>query len=159
MGKRILLLVGLALASCSQWGEANSPQVEPRPSASAPSDGERVTTIPTPGQATGVVIGRIVSVTTEAPLVAHAVYLGEILPLEPGPEYLVTLQVETSPHTVTDSDGTFALGDVEPGSYPLIIWTPFQSFVVPDDRGEKEMQVVVKAGEVTDLGELRVQWP
>lgn len=92
-------------------------------------------------------------------MVAHAVYLGEILPLEPGPEYLVTLQVETSPHTVTDTVGFFALGDIEPGRYPLIIWTPFQSLVVSDDTGEKEMQVVVKAGEVTDLGELRVQWP
>ncbi|MFV2043818.1 MAG: hypothetical protein ACC700_11365 [Anaerolineales bacterium] len=154
-----LVAVFMLLAGCSQSGSTVIAQGEPSSTIAAADPYEGPPQIPTPGKDTGVIAGRIVSVTTESPLASHVVYLGEILPLQPGPEYLVTLQVESSPHTTTDSQGYFAFADIEPGSYPLIIWTPFKSLVIPDASGESELQVIVDAGETSDVGELKVQWP
>ncbi len=114
---------------------------------------------PTPSEKTGVVVGRFISTTTKGPLVSQIVYLGDFLPLSPGSNYLITLEVERSPHTKTNHNGEFFLVDISPGSYPLIIWTPFRSLVVPDSSGEKEFRVNVMAGEITELGVLDVEWP
>ena len=155
----ILPVICIVLIGCSQSESSATTQREPNLATPATESREGPPEIPTPGKNSGVVAGRVVSVTTGAPLVSLAVYLGEFLPLQPGSDYLVTLQVETSPHTTTDNQGYFALGDIEPGSYPLVIWTPFKSLVVSDSTGEEELQVAVKAGELTNLGELKVQWP
>lgn len=155
----LLVVVCMAIAGCNQAVSPEVPRVEPSASVLATAPYRGPPTIPTPAVSTGVIAGRIVSATTGSPLASYALYLGEILPLEPGPEYLVTLQVETSPRTTTDSQGYFAMGDIEPGIYPLIIWTPFKSLVIPDTSGEKELQVLITAEKITDVGELQVSWP
>jgi hypothetical protein len=116
-------------------------------------------TIPAPGLDTGVVVGRLFSSKMDAPLSDMGIYLGEYTYLTPGPEHLISVRQEGSPHTNTDANGYFAIVDIPPGSYPLLAWTPFTSYVVPDESGLQELVVEVIAGQVTDLGEIQIYWP
>jgi hypothetical protein len=118
-----------------------------------------ITTIPAPAADTAVVTGVVFSTNMNAPLSQIGIYLGEYMYLTPGPEYMVTMRQQSSPHTIADSNGRFLIADVPPGKYPLLLWTPFNSYVVPDETGEKELVVEVVAGEVIDLGELQIAWP
>jgi hypothetical protein len=116
-------------------------------------------TIPAPGEATGVVVGRLYSTKMDAPLANMGVYLGDYTYLTPGPEHLISIRQEGSPHTMTDANGYFAIVDVLPGQYPLLAWTPFTSYVVPDESGNQELVIEVLAGQVTDVGEIQIYWP
>jgi hypothetical protein len=118
-----------------------------------------MTTVPAPDGETGVVTGSVFSTKMNAPLSQIGIYLGEYMYLTPGPGYLVTMAQQGSPHTVADSEGRFALDKVKPGDYPLLLWTPFNSHVVSEKDSTNELVVTVKAGEVTDLGEIQVEWP
>lgn len=119
-----------------------------------------MTTIPAPDEETGVVTGKVFSTKMNAPLSQIGIYLGEYMYLTPGPGYLVTMTQNGSPHTVADGEGRFALDKIKPGDYPLILWTPFNSHVIHEEEDQtKDLVVTVKAGEVTDLGEIRVEWP
>lgn len=115
--------------------------------------------LPTPGKDTGVVTGYLISKDTADPLSNMGVYLGEYIYLTPGPDYLVTLRQEGSPHSATDGSGRFVITEVPPGDYPIIAWTPFSSYVVPDEKGESELVVSVQAGQIIDVGELIIDWP
>ena len=118
-----------------------------------------MTTVPAPGSDTGVVTGSFFSTKMNAPLSQIGVYLGDYMYLTPGPHYLVTIREQGSPHTMSDNQGRFVIDKVPPGKYPLMLYTPFNSLVIPDQKGEKELAVEVKAGQVTDVGELKVDFP
>lgn len=152
----LILLAGCAQGAGTDSTTSNTPPPGEAPVATAPAV---ITTPPTPAQDSGVVVGRLVSRAASSPLASQTVYLGERLPLEPGPGYLITLEQEGSPHTTTDANGRFVFASISPGDYPLIIWTPFRSLVVPDAGGQEEFTVTVTAGGTTDLGELQVDWP
>jgi hypothetical protein len=115
--------------------------------------------IPTPEEDAGVVIGEVFSVTADSPLAGQAIYLGERVPLSPGPGYLVTIQQQASPHVISDEKGRFVFSDIPPGDYPILVWTPFNSYVVPDAKGKRELSVVVEAGKITNLGRIEINWP
>ena len=93
-----------------------------------------------------------------APLAGLPVYLGQLLPMEPGPAYMVTVQEKSSPHTISDSDGHFALS-AAPGDYVFMIWTPIHSRVVINPATNKVWEVSVKAGETTYAGKIEAEWP
>ena len=116
-------------------------------------------TFPSPKPDQGVVVGHLVQEESGSPLASQLIYLGEYIPVTPGPGELITLQVQSSPSTTTDANGYFAFEDVPPGDYPLIVWTPFSSKVVPDAAREKALDVVVAPNKVTRLGEVEILWP
>lgn len=106
----------------------------------------------------GSVVGYLLSSINQSPIVGVGIYLGEILPLDPGPDYLITLKENESPHTRTDENGYFEISNVLPGEYPIIVWTPVRSQVVADVIGELELMVNIEAGRMTDLGIIEVDW-
>lgn len=114
---------------------------------------------PTPGNETGVVIGQLISQETGEPLAFYTVYLGTIVHLTPGPDYMYSLQEKSSPHTSADSMGQFALGNVTPGEYILFVWTPFNASVMIDPDTDKELIVNAEAGQTLDLGVLQAIKP
>lgn len=144
------------LPSQAPTGTAPSQSANSGESASSPS---AVTTVPAPGKDTGVVTGIAFSTKMNAPLPQVGVYLGEYMYLTPGPHYLVTIREQGSPHTMSDDQGRFVIDQVPPGKYPLMLYTPFNSLVIPDAKGEKELVVEVKAGQVTDVGEIKAAFP
>lgn len=117
------------------------------------------TPLPQPSGNAGTVTGRIMQSSTGAPLEGPAVYLGDLSPMTPGPDYLITMQQNSSPHAPIDRDGYFAVTNVKPGTYGLVIWSPIRSTIVADPaKNLKELLVTVKPGEITDTGELVVDW-
>jgi len=101
----------------------------------------------------GGVKGRLIYSETSQPIGGLTLYLGEQLALEPGPQYAITVQQNSSPNTVVDENGYFAFVDIKPGTYALVLWNPFKSLVVvdPNDSG-KELQIVITSGQIVDLG-------
>lgn len=161
MGRKIthlaaILLVGVVGCTprLAQGSLTASPSL---PSATS----TRAATIaqPTPDHDSGVVVGQLVLRASGSPLALQTVYLGETLPLEPGPGHLIVLREKESPHATTDNEGRFVLANVSPGAYVLIIWTPFQSRVVANMDTGKEFNVTVRAGGTVDIGEVVVDWP
>jgi len=150
-----ILVAALVITSCTLTSTGTI-QIPSEPSVSGiPNEPGRAT----PGAGVGSIEGRLISSSSGLPLQGQTVYLGEFLPLDPGDEYLVTLEAEGSPNTRTDEAGLFIFSSVSPGNYPLLIWTPFRSMVIPDDTLDKELNVVVLEGQTTQLGDLVVDWP
>jgi len=116
-------------------------------------------TVPEPGSDTGVVTGILVDVETGEPMAYQSVYLGFKIYLTPGPGYSYGLQEVTSPHSLTTPEGEFAIGDVLPGEYIVMIFTPFGASVVMQPNSDRELEVVVAAGELVDLGTLEALKP
>ncbi len=140
--------------------DVNATGAYPGPAAvKPPANLPTRTPLPQPSANTGTVTARIIQASTGAPLQGPLVYLGDVSPMTPGPDYLITMQQNSSPHAPLDRDGSFALMNVKPGTYGLIVWSPIKSTIVADPtKNLKELLVTVKPGEITDLGELVVDW-
>jgi hypothetical protein len=110
--------------------------------------------VPTPGIDTGVVTGKLVLLGTEQPIIFQHIYLGEKIPLDPGDQYLIGLTEGVSPHAITTSEGLFAIGDVPPGNYIVIQWTPHNAAPFIDQDTGREFEIEVVAGKTFDLGVL-----
>jgi hypothetical protein len=106
----------------------------------------------------GIVDGVILSRVTKTPLSFLKVYLGNKLPMKTGPEYLITFTQNGSPQGTTNADGFFEIIGVPPGVYPLILWTPFETYIVTSKSEPKELMVKVEKGQITSLGIIEVDW-
>jgi hypothetical protein len=131
-----------------------SPQSYPQPNSSSQTP-QVDYIVPEPSDDKGVVLGQLINSYTDMPLPFQSVYLGKKIPLTPGPGYSYTLQERSSPHTVTNEDGKFALGDVAPGTYIIMIFHPFATSVIMEPNSDRELEIVVSAGKVLDLGEIK----
>jgi hypothetical protein len=110
--------------------------------------------VPTPGTDTGVVIGTIMDESTKKPMGGQTIYLGTIVYMTPAPAHSYVLQENSSPHTFADKDGRFALGNVQPGNYIVMVWTPIGTSVIIDPKTGNELSLVVEAGKTVDLGSI-----
>jgi len=111
--------------------------------------------IPTPVASKGTVIGRLVSATPGKSLTGIALYFGTLLPLTPGPDHLITMDLVNSPKAYIRDDGRFMAENITPGAYVLILWTPHESRYVPDpNNSEQEFIVEVVGGQIVDIGTL-----
>lgn len=160
MRKQVGLLFLLLLIGCAQPTALAPSTGYPYPGtlAAGPTKAIPTVVIPKPDEKNGVVVGQLVMRGSGALLAALPVYLGQLLPMEPEPAYLVTVQEKSSPHTTSDGDGRFALS-AAPGDYVFIIWTPIHSRVVINPATNKVWEVSVKAGETTNVGKIEAEWP
>ncbi|MCI0519614.1 MAG: carboxypeptidase-like regulatory domain-containing protein [Chloroflexi bacterium] len=137
--------------------------IEPTPrSYPEPQGGEAAVqefTIPAPTADKGVVTGRLFDNNTGEPLAFQTVYLAKRIMLTPGPGYTYGITEKASPHTITLPDGRFAMGEVKPDTYILMIYTPHKTTVVMQPNTDMEMDVVVEAGGVLDLGDIKALSP
>lgn len=108
--------------------------------------------IPTPGKDTGVVTGSLKNIEDGEPLKFQTIYLGKKVYLTPPPDYTYHIYQNTSPKTMSDLNGDFAIGEVPEGEYIIMVWTPFGAYVVMD-KGT-ELMANVKPGQVLNLGVL-----
>ena len=111
------------------------------------------TPLPEPGEGLGSVTGRLIDRETGDTITGLAVYLASI-----GPNTIM-IQQNSSPHVIPDAEGYFALLDVEPKEYAIVLWTPHNSLVVTTPDDESTFVLQVEAGKITDVGELLVQRP
>lgn len=114
--------------------------------------------IPTPLANTGTIVGRIVS-DSGSPA-GLTLCLATLLPLTPGPSYLITMDLQHSPKTSVLADGEFIITNTTPGKYVLVLWTPHDSRFIPDPHNpEKELIVTIVAGQIVDIGEVKASLP
>jgi hypothetical protein len=81
------------------------------------------------------------------------------IPLTPGPGYTYGLQEKSSPHTQTNDQGQFAIENIDPGNYLVMVFTPHSVSVVMQPNSDKELEVSVAAGDTVELGELKAVPP
>jgi hypothetical protein len=160
----LVLALGVALAGCaspqssgSAYPSGNAYPGEPRvPVFASPFP----SVISTPLASKGTVFGRLISATPGKSLTGLAVYLGTLVPLTPGPGYLITVDLTHSLRDFVREDGRFIIQNVEPGEYVLMLWTPHNSRPVPDPANpDKEFLADVGAGQIVDVGTLSAPAP
>ena len=136
----------------------------PTPPYPAPTDDPAKSTWtpfspPVPSNGNGVVIGQVIDEDTGEPLVLNSMYLGEMIPMTPGPDYSIGVHERSSPRAYTDNEGRFGIGDVPPGTYVLLVWTPFQATVVVNPETGSDLLVKVSAGQTVELGIIETKSP
>lgn len=136
--------------------------------ASGPSPG---TTVPTAANAPtrqvaappadkGVVVGRLVSTDPDKSLEGLDVFFATLVPLTPGPDHLVSMDLASTPRAKIAADGSFVAENLEPGQYALVLWAPVSTRFVPNpEHPEREYIVTVQAGKIIDVGTLMVTPP
>jgi hypothetical protein len=127
---------------------------ESPPSSAAPSTLE----IPTPSPGKGVVIGEVVDSQTQQAPFEVILYLGGMIQMDNGIP-VVRLDRETAPFAIPVQDGRFAIADVEPGEYGVIVFSPDGSFMADNPDGSGSLVVKVTPGETVDVGRIVVTIP
>jgi hypothetical protein len=114
--------------------------------------------VPEPSSGNGVIIGTLLVNGDETQPFLTTLYLASITSAasENHPP-TVYFSIKNDPiATQEKSTGRFMFGDVIPGQYALVISTPGETSIVPDENGNT-LVVDVKSNEVTDLGVIPVQ--
>jgi hypothetical protein len=115
--------------------------------------------VPEPAAGTGAVRGRLIAASPSAQMfVAGQVYLAPLNYIEGEvriPYFSVDLAADPLEDLRNDS-GEFAIFDVEPGEYGIVVYTPLTSYAVPgEEEGMRIIEVV--EGEILDLGDIVIQ--
>jgi hypothetical protein len=113
--------------------------------------------IPTPKANSMVIHGKLLSKETNQILPDIELKLGTIIPVNPGPGYIVSTN-ESSPRTHTNFRGEFLFDDVGPNDYVLILNTPFNSYPVFSNNDE-QIEIYEEVGNLIELGTVYVYWP
>jgi hypothetical protein len=109
--------------------------------------------VPTAAKDSGVVTGFLFlkGSNMKTPISDQTVKLGEKVFMTPGPAYIYGLSDRFAPIAVTDGKGQFAMNNVPPKKYIIMVWSPSAMYVVLDPKTGKELEITVEAGKVLDL--------
>ena len=100
----------------------------------------------------GAVTGNLYLISSQ-PAEGSILYLGEYLNKENSPPTVV-LDISRHPHTRTNEKGEFCFPSVPPGNYGLIVWDAAESVLLTDINTNNMIIIQVKAGTVTNVGEV-----
>ena len=115
---------------------------------------------PTVTDETGGVMGTLIVVkpTGEVlPVNQQFLALGEIILDDAGEERFAGYSASTAPRELTNEFGQFAIGDVEPGRYVLVLDVVVSAFLLNDPETGQGRVVEILPGEVLDLGTLQYE--
>jgi hypothetical protein len=124
----------------------------------APNEGQKLDLPPPPeklhSDTTGAITGYL-NDTEGKPIGVIRIYL-----VEKGDQGILSFTTDSKAGFAYE-DGKFYILDVEPGTYALSVWTPFDSVLIPDPNGKEDsaLMVDVKAGEVNDVGTVTLRRP
>lgn len=108
--------------------------------------------IPTPAADRAVVFGQVL--LNGNAVVNTDVVLAEITKDDQGKEILATYDVSKSPRAITDGEGKFALGDVAPGRYGVVLDTVLSAVLLRTQDGDEPLVITLEAGQSLDMGTL-----
>lgn len=73
---------------------------------------------------------------------------------------MINVDLANSPKDLVREDGQFAINNVEPGEYVLMLWAPHSSSFVPDAQNpDAQLTIRVWAGQIVDIGTRAVPPP
>ena len=109
--------------------------------------------IPTPGEDTGVVYGKIISTATGKAPQANVYLSKNVTAGEADLPAMLSFSYETNPRAQIDDDGNFYFSDVPVGVYAITLWTPpNDAYFIPAEDGQDYLWVDVTPGAALDLG-------
>ena len=155
------LFLAISVIGCSSGSmPPGNPYPDDRPRSAPSSISSFPSVVPTPLETKGTIIGQLKGRIPGTSPEGLVLYLGTLLPLTPGPDYLINLDPKNAPSTQLHADGRFIISNVAPGQYALILWTPRDSPFVPDPNNpEKELIVNIEPGKIIDIGTQTVSLP
>lgn len=146
----------IGLIGCSPGSSSSEKTAEPSVQGNPIQGSPFPNIIATPIASKGTVVGTLVSTIPGSSLDGIALYFGTLLPLTPGPDHLINLDLANSPKTIIHDGGRFLAENITPGAYVLILWTPQQSLYIPDPANTAhELLVEVVGGQIVDVGTLQ----
>lgn len=110
--------------------------------------------VPTPTRGMGVVTGIALSECTGIETATEIdLYLAEVTEVIEGGMSLASLDPGSSPEAVINETGTFIFANIPPGTYALAASiSPANSALISDPETGRDLTIVVRAGDVLDLG-------
>jgi hypothetical protein len=182
----LFVLLSLALAMLAGCGGGDSEEAAAVPAAEAPADasiaqggsplivagGSPLPTpdspLPTPGGSgvvgvagaeTGSIVGRIIvsRETGDVPVVGLVLGLGDTITGEDGIARVSAYDMGGPNRTTTDEGGGFAVNNIPPGTYSLILDAGVAAYQLTDPDTGNTILVEVQPGEVVDVGVLRFE--
>lgn len=105
------------------------------------------------------VYGEVKSTTdTTITLDEVQIYIATIVPVEPDGGFVYSIQQKASPHATTNQKGQFAINEIIPGKYVMILVTPIGQNTITNKMGDT-IFLDLKAGDVINFGDVYVAWP
>jgi hypothetical protein len=138
---------------------------EPYPAPVDPNISMDPIVVPAPASnEVGVVTGTIFRLTQDGqrvPFAGGVLYLGTILATDTGVEAMVAVNKEVAPQGSTNGLGQFAIADVPPGRYGLMLETVQGTVLLNDPSGANDGDLIIEVtgGDTIDLGELAYPLP
>ena len=146
-------VLAIGLIGCSPTSSSPGGREQPTKQDTPIQDFPFPSIIPTPIATKGTVIGKLVSASPDKSLAGIALYFGTLLPLTPGPDHLINLDLANSPRTMISDDGRFIVENITPGEYVLLLWTPHDSRYIPDPNNPgQEFIVKVLREQIVNIG-------
>jgi hypothetical protein len=113
--------------------------------------------VPTAAPDSGVITGRVLVEGTGEPVTATPVWLAWIYWFDDAhSDGTFNLDPSVAPNTMTDSEGRFAIGSIEPRDYAVIVGQPMGvNYILTETDGDARV-FTITAGQVVEAGDLQV---
>ncbi|HEY0734897.1 MAG TPA: hypothetical protein VGD69_08300 [Herpetosiphonaceae bacterium] len=113
-------------------------------------------TVPAPSGDNATLSGQVVSNTNQAPIKETVVQLAQIYRDNNTQEAVYALDLARAPGTFTDQNGFFAITDVPPGEYAIIVGDYYGTNDVVRD-GDDAKIFTTEAGKALSVGAIQVK--
>jgi hypothetical protein len=114
--------------------------------------------IPQPNDDSGIIYGTLNSLTMDQPVAYSKIYLATKVYLDPGDEFILSIQDNASPQAISTENGEFLIINIPPDDYLLALVTPINTYPILDENGEN-IELTIRGGESIDLGNVYANWP
>ncbi len=115
--------------------------------------------VPTPSPGLATVTGILVENFTQLAPTESTVYLGKLIETDAGLP-IISLNREIAPTSLPLPDGRFAISDVMPGKYGIILYNPDINFLIDDPQNpEVSLIITVAEDQTLDLGKINISMP
>lgn len=112
-----------------------------------------ITPVPQPAPGTGIIVGVIKIEHTDQPMTGVELYLARHIGSTPDtPMY--SLEPDSAPRATVADNGQFIFKNVPPGRYAIVVWNPFNSFMVRNPATGLELVIDVQPDQVYNVGTL-----
>ncbi|MEM4234887.1 MAG: carboxypeptidase-like regulatory domain-containing protein [Candidatus Methanomethylicaceae archaeon] len=145
----LLLACGIILTSLVSCKENSTPSLTPSILPTQPR--ESYTPIPKPEMGTSIILGVLKVEHTNQPMSGVELFLANHIGSTTDTP-LYNLEPDSAPHAIVDSRGQFVFKNVKPGRYTIVVWNPFNSFLLRDPQTGFEFVIEVQPDQVYNIG-------